>query len=148
MKLGLISDTHGLLRESAVRALLGSDLIIHAGDVGNGPILETLRPLAPLIAVRGNIDTLPLPETAEADFAGARIYVIHNVHDLAIDPAQRGYHIVISGHSHKPASRWAGGVLFLNPGAAGPRRFRLPITVATLDVAKKPWEMNLIDVGI
>ena len=147
MRLGLISDTHGLLRERAVAALEGCGLIVHAGDVGPGAILEPLRELAPVVAVRGNIDSGPLPETAEAMVEGVRIYVIHNLRDLAIDPAAQGFQMVISGHSHKPASEMRGGVLYLNPGAAGPRRFRLPVTVGVVDLAKRPWNMELIPVG-
>ncbi|MDR3703068.1 MAG: metallophosphoesterase family protein [Candidatus Sulfopaludibacter sp.] len=151
MKLGLISDTHGLLRDSAVTALGGCDLIIHAGDVGNAEILETLRGLAPVVAVRGNIDTgewaQALPLTAEADVGGARILVIHNVRDIRTDPAAAGYRIVVSGHSHKAASVVKNGVLYLNPGAAGPRRFRLPITTGMVDLAVKPWVLQLIDIG-
>ena len=151
MKLGLISDTHGLLRERAVRALDGCGLIIHAGDVGDAKILETLRGLAPVVAVRGNIDTgewaQALPLTAEADAGGARIFVIHDVHDLRSDPAAAGYRMVVSGHSHKAASAMKNGVLYLNPGSAGPRRFRLPITAATVDLGVIPWAMQLIDVG-
>lgn len=150
MKLGLISDTHGLLRESAVAALRECGLIVHAGDVGKPEILEELRKIAPLIAVRGNVDTgdwaAALPLTAEADFGGMRLYVIHDVHDLAIDPGARGFQVVISGHSHRPSSAVKDGVLYLNPGAAGPRRFRLPITVATLETGIVPWEMRLVHI--
>jgi uncharacterized protein len=148
MKLGLISDTHGLLRDEALAALRGCGLIVHAGDVGKPEILDALRAIAPVVAVRGNIDTAPwaraLPLTAAAQAGPARLHVIHNLHDLAIDPAAEGFHLVISGHSHKPASELRNGVLFLNPGAAGPRRFRLPITVATVDLDERPWRMNLI----
>ncbi len=151
MKLGLISDTHGLLRDRAVTALGGCGLIIHAGDVGDAKILETLRGLAPVVAVRGNIDTgewaQALPLTAEADAGGARILVIHDVHDLRSDPADAGYRMVVSGHSHKAASAMKNGVLYLNPGSAGPRRFRLPITVATVDLGVTPWAMQSIEVG-
>ncbi len=152
MKLGMISDTHGLLRERAVQALRGCGLIIHAGDVGKGPILEALRELGcPVLAVRGNIDTgdwaRSLPLTAEAEIEGTRIYVVHDVHDLRIDPSSQGFQMVVSGHSHKPGSAVKNGVLYLNPGAAGPRRFRLPVTVATVDVSVRPWEMRLTDVG-
>jgi putative phosphoesterase len=151
MILGLISDTHGLLRDRAITALRGCGLIIHAGDVGRAEILETLRELAPVIAVRGNIDTgewaAALPPTAEADAGGARILVIHDVHDLRLDPAAAGYRMVVSGHSHKAASSVMNGVLYLNPGSAGPRRFRLAITVATVDLAAAPWAMHLTGVG-
>lgn len=151
MKLGLISDTHELLRDNAVTALRGCGLILHAGDVGSAAILDALRALAPVVAVRGNIDTeawaAVLPQTAEAAFGGARIFVIHDIHELRFDPAAEGFQMVVSGHSHKPASVLKNGVLYLNPGAAGPRRFRLPITVATVEIEVTPWEMRLIDVG-
>jgi uncharacterized protein len=149
VKLGLISDTHGLLRDEAVQALAGSELIIHAGDVGKPEILEALQALAPVVAVRGNIDSDPwasaLPLTAVVEDGGASIYVIHDVHALDLDPAVAGFHIVVSGHSHKPASEQRAGVLYVNPGSAGPRRFKLPITVARMDLARQPWKVDFID---
>ena len=133
--LGLISDTHGLLRPEALKALAGADLILHAGDVGNPEILDELRRVAPVIAVRGNIDqgawAEALPQTAVVNAGSARILMLHDLHELALDPAVAGFHIVISGHSHKPGEKMREGVLYVNPGSAGPRRFRLPITVAT-----------------
>jgi putative phosphoesterase len=147
--IGLISDTHGLLRPQALRALEGSDLIIHAGDVGDPEILEALKNLAPVFAVRGNVDTEPwglaLPETEVIETDPATIYVLHDVHALDLDPAAAGFHIIVSGHSHKPARTEHGGVLFLNPGSAGPRRFDLPVTVARLDVGKQPWSVAFVD---
>ena len=150
--IGLISDTHGLLRPQALRALEGSDLIIHAGDVGDvgdPEILEALKTLAPVFAVRGNVDTEPwalaLPETEVVETAPATIYVLHDVHALDLDPVASGFHIIVSGHSHKPARTEQGGVLFLNPGSAGPRRFDLPVTVARLDVSKQPWSVAFVD---
>ena len=147
--IGLISDTHGLLRPQALRALEGSDLIIHAGDVGNPEILETLKTLAPVFAVRGNVDTEPwalaLPETEVIETDSATIYVLHDVHALDLDPIAAGFHIIVSGHSHKPARTEHGGVLFLNPGSAGPRRFDLPVTIARLDLSQKPWSVAFID---
>jgi putative phosphoesterase len=147
--IGLISDTHGLLRPQALRALEGSDLIIHAGDVGNPEILETLKTLAPVFAVRGNVDTEPwalaLPETEVIETDSATIYVLHDVHALGLDPIAAGFHIIVSGHSHKPARTEHGGVLFLNPGSAGPRRFDLPVTIARLDLSQKPWSVAFID---
>ena len=148
--IGLISDTHGLLRPQALRALEGSDLIIHAGDVGNPEILETLKTLAPVFAVRGNVDTEPwalaLPETEVIETDPATIYVLHDVHALDLDPVAAGFHIIVSGHSHKPSRTEHGGVLFLNPGSAGPRRFDLPVTVARLDVSQKPYgTLDVID---
>jgi uncharacterized protein len=147
--IGLISDTHGLLRPEAVRALEGSELIIHAGDVGKPEILEELRALAPLVAVRGNVDkgkwASQLPLTAVVEAASARIYVLHDVHELDIDPAASGICIVVSGHSHKASHEGRGGVMYLNPGGAGPRRFRLPITVARLDLRERPWSVTFVD---
>src|SRR5689334_10497640 len=134
----MISDTHGLLRSEALRTLKGCDLIIHAGDVGRAEILDALRSLAPVVTVRGNIDIEPwasvLPATTEAVAGDARIYVLHDIHDLDIDPLASGFHIVVSGHSHKPGASERGGVLYINPGSAGPRRFKLPITVARLKI--------------
>jgi uncharacterized protein len=147
-RIGLISDTHGLLRAEAVRALQGSDLILHAGDVGKPEILETLRGLAPLTVVRGNVDTqswakhLPVTELVEAN--GATIYLLHDLKQLDLDPVAAGIQIVISGHSHQPAKFERDGVLYINPGSAGPRRFHLPITVARLDLRTHPWTFELL----
>ena len=147
-QVGLISDTHGLLRDEALRALEGSELIIHAGDVGRPEILDALKALAPVVAVRGNVDTQPwaaeLPVTAVVEAGAATIYVLHNLAELDLDPVAAGFQIVVSGHSHKPANTTRGGVLYLNPGSAGPRRFSLPITVARLDLRRNPWEFKLI----
>lgn len=147
--IGLISDTHGLLRPQALRALEGSDLIIHAGDVGDPEILEALKTLAPVFAVRGNVDTEPwaqaLPETEVIETDSVTIYVLHDVHALDLDPVAAGFHVVVSGHSHKPAHTEHGGVLFLNPGSAGPRRFDLPVTVALLHMDSTPWKIDFID---
>jgi uncharacterized protein len=149
--IGLISDTHGLLRPEAVQALRGSELIIHAGDVGDPEILEALRELAPVVAVRGNVDredwAQSLPSTAVAELADARIYVLHDVHDLDLDPAAARFGAVVSGHSHKFGRSERAGVLYINPGSAGPRRFQLPVTVAWLDVSVTPWELNFVDLG-
>jgi uncharacterized protein len=147
--LGLISDTHGLLREEAVRALRGSDLILHAGDVGAPEILETLRTLAPVVAVRGNVDTgewaqaLPLTEAISA--GPAMIYMIHILNDLDINPAAGGFQIVVNGHSHKPGQSEKDGVIYINPGSAGPRRFYIPVTVARLDLGGRPWKVEFIE---
>jgi uncharacterized protein len=148
-KIGLISDTHGLLRNEALQALSGSDLIIHAGDVGDSKILDALRDIAPLIAVRGNIDTAEwaksLPETAVAEAGSANIYVLHDVNALDLDPNAAGFHIVVSGHSHKPARSERNGVVYINPGSAGPRRFNLPITIARLDLSVMPCSVEFVD---
>src|SRR5436305_2031772 len=121
-RIGLISDTHGLLRPEAVDALEGSDLIIHAGDVGKPEVLDALKRLAPVVAVRGNVDRGPwadaLPLTA---IVKPGIYVLHDVKELDFDPSTKGYRMVVSGHSHKPSQTERGGVLYVNPGAAGPR---------------------------
>lgn len=148
---GLISDTHGLLRPEAVQALQGSDLIIHAGDVGKPEILEALKALAPVVAVRGNIDlgawALALPATAVAEAGPARIYVLHDIHEMDVDPVAAGFQVVVSGHSHQPTREERSGALYVNPGSAGPRRFRLPVTVARLDLGRTPWQLEFIDVA-
>jgi putative phosphoesterase len=135
--LGLISDTHGLLRSEALTAFEGCDLILHAGDIGAPKIIEQLSAIAPVIAIRGNVDTggwaKRFPPTATVETALARIYMLHDVHYLSVDPAA-GYHIIISGHSHKPAHTERNGVHYINPGSAGPRRFTLPTTVARIDL--------------
>ena len=146
---GLISDTHGLLRAEAVAALRGSDLIIHAGDVGELSILEQLGTIAPVAAVRGNIDGASwasrLQRTAVVEAGPASIYVLHDVHDLDLDPAIAHINMVVSGHSHKPAKSVLSGVLYVNPGSAGPRRFRLPVTVARVNLSREPWTVDFID---
>ena len=148
-RIGLISDTHGLLREEVLLALRGSELIVHAGDVGDPEILEKLEHLAPVVAVRGNVDTnswsVRLPETAVAEVSSASIYVLHDVNALDLDPVAAGFQIVVSGHSHKPGRRENKGVLYINPGSAGPRRFRLPITVARLNLGVRPWAVEFVD---
>ena len=135
---GVISDTHGLIRPQAVAALQGSELILHAGDIGAPEVLDALRRIAPVVAVRGNNDTQPwaggLPETEVVTIGEACLFLLHDRHRLDLDPAAGGFHAVISGHSHKPLVERRGGVLYLNPGSAGPRRFSLPIAVARLRV--------------
>jgi uncharacterized protein len=147
--IGLISDTHGLMRPEALTALEGSDLIIHAGDVGKAGIIEELRALAPVVAVRGNIDkgvwASQLPLTAVAEGRSALIYVSHDIQQLDLDPAVAEFNVVVSGHSHKPGNTERSGVIYLNPGSAGPRRFQLPITVARLDLRQVPWKIEFID---
>jgi putative phosphoesterase len=151
-KIGLISDTHGLLRQEAVEALRGSELIIHAGDVGKPEILDTLRALAPVVAVRGNVDTADwaqvLPETAVAQAAAVTIYVLHDVNALDLNPLAAGFQVVVSGHSHKPGSHERDGVLYINPGSAGPRRFQLPVTVARLNLERTPYEVAFLDLDL
>jgi putative phosphoesterase len=136
LRVGLISDTHGLLRPEALAFLQGCDHIIHGGDIGTEAILEQLAAIAPLTVVRGNNDTQPwaraLPETALVRFGGVGVYAIHNLAELDIDPAAEGVRVVVSGHSHKPATSGRGGVLYINPGSAGRRRFSLPIALGEL----------------
>jgi putative phosphoesterase len=147
--IGLISDTHGLLRQEALRALEGSELIIHAGDVGKPEIIDSLKAIAPVVAVRGNVDTeswaSALPATEVVTTGATTIYVLHNVQALDLSPAAAGFHIVVSGHSHKPARTESGGVLYINPGSAGPRRFQLPVTIARLDLGLTPWKVDFIN---
>ena len=145
---GLISDTHGLLRDEALQALQGSELIVHAGDVGRPEILEALRAIAPVIAVRGNVDTDPwcesLPLAEHVVTNGARLYVLHNLNELDLKPRAAGFDIVISGHTHRPVEFEKDGVLYINPGSAGPRRFELPTTVARLRVGARPWQVEFV----
>jgi putative phosphoesterase len=135
---GIISDTHGLIRDEALAALAGVSLIIHAGDVGVPEVLTALSAIAPVHAVRGNVDIAgpvgALPEALTVDAGGARIYVRHNLAELDFDPRSRGYHAIISGHSHRASHEIRQGVLYCNPGSAGPRRFHLPVTLARLTV--------------
>ena len=149
--IGLISDTHGLLREEAKFALRGCELIIHAGDVGKPEIIDVLKAVAPIVVVRGNIDKGPwasgLPATAVIEFHSAMIYVLHRLEDLDLDPAAAGFRVVVSGHSHRPNSEERGGVLFVNPGSAGPRRFRLPVTIARLDLGESPWKVEFVELS-
>jgi putative phosphoesterase len=149
MKLGIISDTHGLLRPEAARALSGVDLIVHAGDVGKPEVLTQLKAIAPVFAVRGNVDTeawaTELPATAIVDAGSASLYVLHNLRELDLRPEAAGFDAVISGHSHQ-AEQWEReGVLYLNPGSAGPRRFNLPVTLALVDAGSAPWKVEILE---
>jgi putative phosphoesterase len=140
--IGVISDTHGLLRPEALAALRGSSHILHAGDVGDIDILDALKQIAPVTAIRGNIDTdgptAQLPATEVIELEGHLIYLLHSLADLDLKPEAAGMSVVISGHSHKPKIETRTGVLYLNPGSAGPRRFSLPITVAHLHLDATP----------
>ena len=148
-RIGLIADTHGLLRPEAVAALRGSDLIIHAGDIGDPAILDRLSQIAPVTAVRGNNDkgawAATLPRTALIRAAAAFIYVIHDLAELNLDPTAAGCSAVVSGHSHRPTQQWRDGVLFVNPGSAGPRRFSLPVALGHLLVSAEGIEAELIE---
>ena len=138
--IGVISDTHGLLRPEALAALRGSDLIVHAGDIGSPDVIEALQGLAPVSAVRGNVDREAwagqFPKTQVVEVKGVLLYVLHDLNELDLDPVAANFQVVISGHSHRPSVKKDGGVLFLNPGSAGRRRFRLPVTVARLTIRR------------
>lgn len=135
---GVISDTHGMLRSEAVEALMGVDHILHAGDVGDPGILDKLRWIAPLTAIRGNVDVSgicrTLPATEAVELGGRLFYLVHSLQDLDIDAVAAGVAVVVSGHSHRPDIQEREGVLYLNPGSAGPRRFDLPVTTAKVSV--------------
>jgi putative phosphoesterase len=149
---GVISDTHGLIRPQAVAALVGCDLIIHAGDVGKPEVLERLRELAPTFAVRGNADTSDwaarLPLTQRLEVGALRLFVLHEIAQLDLDPVSAGFAAVVFGHSHRPLIETRGSVLFLNPGSAGPRRFRLPITVARIRVSDRQMRPEIVELQV
>jgi len=149
MTVGVISDTHGLVRPAAIEALRGSELIIHCGDVGDPGVLAALRALAPVRAVRGNNDKgswaaqLPCSDVVEA--GGQMLYVLHDVSDLDLEPAAAGFAAVLAGHSHRPLVERRRGVLYVNPGSAGPRRFKLPIAVAQLVVSPDGCDAHIVE---
>jgi putative phosphoesterase len=152
LSVGVISDTHGLLRPEAVAALRDSELILHAGDVGNADVLERLRHIAPTIAVRGNVDAgawaSALPMTEVVEIGGLHVYMLHDLSTLDLDPKTAGFAAVISGHTHKPVADIRDGVLYLNPGSAGPRRFSLPIAVARLHVDGAKLSHDIVDLQV
>lgn len=147
--IGVVSDTHGLLRPQAVEALRGSDRILHAGDVGTPEILEALKQIAPVIAIRGNVDTAPwattLPLTEVLEVNGVSIYMLHDLAQLDLKPQAAGFRVVVYGHSHKPKTEEKSGVLYFNPGSAGPRRFSLPVSVGRLTVTAGQVNTELIE---
>jgi uncharacterized protein len=149
---GVISDTHGLLRPQALEALRGADIIIHAGDVGTPEVLEPLRALAPVHVVRGNVDqgawTAAFPLTARVDVGGHIFHVLHIIADLDVDPAAAGLSAVVYGHSHKASIETRNGVLWLNPGSAGPRRFSLPVTVARVKVSAGRLRPEIVELKV
>ena len=150
--IGVISDTHGLIRPQAIAALAGSDLIIHAGDVGKPEVVERLLELAPTFAVRGNIDTgdwaARLPLTQKVEVGALRLFVLHEIAQLDLDPTSAGFAAVLFGHSHRPSIETRGGILFLNPGSAGPRRFKLPITVARVRVSGRQMHPQIVELRV
>ncbi|MET4037907.1 MULTISPECIES: metallophosphoesterase family protein [unclassified Bradyrhizobium] len=149
-RIGIISDTHGLLRPEAERGLTGVDHIIHAGDIGRPEIVDALRRIAPVTAIRGNVDSgdwvQQYPDTKLVRLAGKSIYVLHDLKTLQVDPCA-GIDVIVSGHTHMPKIDTVGGVLYLNPGSAGRRRFKLPITLATLAVAPEGMRPEILDLG-
>lgn len=150
--IGLVSDTHGLVRPEALAELGGCELILHAGDVGKPEVLDAFAKIAPVIAIRGNNDrqgwARKLPDVLDLSINGDRVYVIHDVHDLDFDPQAKGIRAVVSGHSHKPGTADRGGVLFINPGSAGPRRFTLPVAVGKLWIEEHKWKAETIEIRI
>jgi uncharacterized protein len=149
LRVGLLSDTHGLFRPEARAFLVGCDYIVHGGDVGDPSILDELASMAPLIAVRGNNDKeswgARLAETELIRIGNIFVYVIHNLEELDIDPAAIDVRVVVSGHSHKPGVEERGGVVYVNPGSCGPRRFRLPISVGELRVSGSAVEARTVE---
>ena len=151
LRVGLISDTHGLLRPTAAAFLRGCDHIIHGGDIGNSEILQELSAIAPVTAVRGNNDkdawAEALPETEFLQLGDTIVYVLHDLAQLDIEPRAAGVGVVVSGHSHRPRAEQRGGVLYINPGSAGPRRFKLPIAVAELVIDGNAVTSRIVELG-
>jgi hypothetical protein len=152
MRIGVISDTHGLLRSEALMALHGAEHILHAGDIGDPSILNALRAVAPVTAIRGNIDEGGpcghLPPTELVDLSGHSLYMLHDVNKLDLNPEAAGVSAVIFGHSHKPLVERRRDVLFLNPGSAGPRRFELPVTLAWLNIEADKLSARIVDLTV
>jgi uncharacterized protein len=150
--LGVISDTHGLLRPQAIAALAGSDLIIHGGDVGKPEVIDRLGGVAPTFVVRGNVDTgtwaARLPSTQTVAVGALRFFVLHDIAQLALDPTAAGFAAVVFGHSHRPSIETRDGVLFLNPCSAGPRRFTLPITIARVRVSGQRMHPEIVELRV
>ena len=150
MRVGVISDTHGLLRPEAVEALAGVEHVLHAGDVGDPAILEALRKVAPLTAIRGNVDVsgdcARLPETELVELAGVGVYMLHDLGALDLDPMAAGVGVVVSGHSHKAKIERKKGVLYFNPGSAGPKRFSLPVSVGLLEMEGGRAEARIVEI--
>lgn len=149
--LGVISDTHGLVRPQALDALAGVDLILHAGDIGNQQVLDTLNQIAPVVAVRGNNDkgdwATSIPDWEVVEVGRISIYMLHDVKEIDISPAGAGFHVIVSGHSHRPSVEERRGVLYVNPGSAGPRRFKLPISLAHLTVSGDKVQANIVELS-
>lgn len=150
MLIGIISDTHGLLRPEALEHLRGSDHIIHAGDIGSPEIIPKLQEIAPVTAISGNVDTQAgariFPETAVVELAGKLIYIIHDLNALDLNPQAAGFAAVISGHSHQPRLETKNGVLYFNPGSAGPRRFKLPVSLGRLKIQGAAIQAEILEI--
>lgn len=151
MLIGVISDTHGLLRPEALAALAGVEHILHAGDVGGAAILDALRVVAPVTAIRGNVDTTgacaALPETEAVELDGCLVYMVHAIEWIGIKPQAAGVALVVHGHSHKPKVERRDGVVYLNPGSAGPRRFKLQVSVALVRLGDGEVEAEIVELG-
>jgi uncharacterized protein len=149
---GIISDTHGLVRPEAVKSLKGSELLIHAGDIGNPQVIEQLHEIAPTFVVRGNNDrgawAAGLPVTQVVEVGELLFYVLHEISQLDVDPAVAGFAAVVSGHSHQPSIQFRDGVLYLNPGSAGPRRFSLPVAVARVHVSGRQMRPEIVELRV
>lgn len=150
-KIGVISDTHGLLRDEAAELLADSDIILHAGDIGNQAVIVRLQEIAPVVAIRGNVDkdswAASVPEQEAVEIGGKFFYLIHNVNEMNLDPAGQ-FDVVVSGHSHKPGMTSKNGVLYFNPGSAGPRRFSLPIALGKIEVADGQVTAQIVEIEI
>jgi hypothetical protein len=151
-RVGVLSDTHGLLRPEALEFLRGSDHIVHAGDIGDAGVLEALRRVAPVTAVRGNNDSGPwaenIAETELLEIGGVSIHVLHDLKQLDLDPAAAGFHVVVTGHSHQPRIEERDSVLYVNPGSCGPRRFKLPVSIGELRISGKSVKAKLVELRL
>jgi putative phosphoesterase len=151
-RIGLLSDTHGLVRPEALAALKGSEVILHAGDIGKAEVLDSFGSIASVIAIKGNNDrdlwAKKIPDVLNLEINGVKIHVIHNVNELDADPANDGFRVIVSGHSHKPRLVEQGGILFINPGSAGPRRFKLPVSVGRLWINRGNVHAEIIELKI
>jgi uncharacterized protein len=145
--LAIISDTHGLLRPELLSALVGTELILHAGDIGDRPLLRRLVEIAPVVAIRGNVDSLlpSLPLTELVEVNGKLIYLVHSIHDLDLNPVTASIHIVVTGHSHQPRIERKSGVWYINPGSPGPRRFKLPVTFVRAEWKGQDFKFELVE---
>lgn len=150
--IGIISDTHGLMRHEALDALRGCDLVVHAGDIDSPEVIVALRRLGPVFAVRGNVDRHPwaaeFPTTQVVEVEDTFLYVLHDLNELDLDPVAAGFHVVVSGHSHQPSVTSRQGIVYVNPGSAGPRRFRLPVTVAKLEIGAESPSAHIVPLRV